>query len=136
MNTPASFVTHLTGNIPGDTPCLCMRCPECRGYVMETRRPVDPDSRLRDWKPNAKDLREQAAAMEVEANEGKPATLRRDMEKPSPVGRPRKSGEPPRTKKQTTLDNLNERIARTEAKLLRLIARREELWQQTTTPQE
>ena len=90
MNTPPVYTVHLTGNIPGDTPCLCMRCPECRGYVMDTREPIDPTSRLRDWKPNAKDLREQAAAMEVEANEGRPAVLISDRVRPNKGGRPRK----------------------------------------------
>ena len=125
MSTPPVYTVHLTGNIQGDAPCICMRCPECRGYVMDTREPINPRGRIGDWRPNERDLVEQAEAMQVEANEGRPATLRRDMKQPSPVGRPRKSGEPPRTKKQSALDAINERIAKTEAKLLRLKAERE-----------
>lgn len=127
MSIRFDFATYVTGQLPDDIPCLCMRCPECRGYVMDTREPINPHGRIGDWRPNHRDLIEQAKAMEVEANEGRPATLRRDMEPPSPVGRPRKSGKPPRTKKQTALDNINERIAKTEAKLLRLKAEREEI---------
>ena len=127
MTSPPVYTVHLTGNIPGDSPCFCMNCPECRGYVIDTRKPIDPMSRLRDWKPNERDLVEQAKAMEVEANEGRPAALRRDMEQPKRIGRPRKSGEPPRTKQQSALDAINERIAKTEAKLLRLKAEREKL---------
>lgn len=127
MNIRFDFATYVTGQIPGDKPCLCMRCPECRGYVMDTREPVDPRGRAGDWKPSAKDLKEQAKAMEVEANEGRPAVLRRDMEQPKRIGRPRKSGGPTRTKQQAALDAINERIAKTEAKLLRLKAEREKI---------
>jgi len=127
MSIPNNFIVHLTGQLLGDTPCLCMCCPECRGYIMETREPINPHGRVGDWRPNERDLVEQAKAMEVEANEGRPAALRRDMEQPKKVGRPRKSGEPPRTKKQSALDAIDERIAKTEAKLLRLKAEREKI---------
>ena len=94
---------------------------------METREPINPHGRIGDWRPNERDLAEQAKAMEVEANEGRPAILRRGMEQPKRVGRPRKSGEPPRTKKQSALDAIDERIAKAEAKLLRLKAEREKI---------
>jgi hypothetical protein len=71
-------------------PCLCMSCPECRGYVMDTQRPVDKNANNGDWKPNHRDLLEQAQAMLVEANEGRPAILERDEERPKQGGRPRK----------------------------------------------
>lgn len=106
--------------VAGPKPCLCMSCPECRGYVMNTQRPVDKNANNGDWKPNRRDLKEQAEAMLVEPNEGAPAVFERDVEQPN-KGRPR------RTKRQTALDAINERIAKTEAKLLRLKAEREKL---------
>ena len=127
MSIKFDFATYVTGQLPDDRPCFCMNCPECRGYVIDTREPVDPRGRAGDWKPNHRDLIEQAKAMEVEANEGRPAILRRDMDQPKRIGRPRKSGEPPRTKQQAALDTINERIAKTEARLLRLKAEREKI---------
>lgn len=90
MSIRFDFATYITGKGPGDPPCLCMRCPECRGYVMDTQEPIDPRGRVGDWKPNHRDLQEQAEAMEVEANEGRPAVLTRDEEQPNKGGRPRK----------------------------------------------
>ena len=90
MSIRFDFTTYITGHLPGDTPCLCMHCPECRGYVMNTQRPVDKNANNGDWKPNHRDLLEQAQAMLVEANEGRPAMLERDEERPKQGGRPRK----------------------------------------------
>ena len=46
-----------------DKPCVCMDCPECRGYVMDVRVNCDGGPDTSGWKPSSKDLIEQAAAM-------------------------------------------------------------------------
>lgn len=46
-----------------DKPCICMNCPECRGYVMDVRVNHDGEPDTGGWKPSGKDLIEQAAAM-------------------------------------------------------------------------
>ena len=98
MNISFNITDLMDGRVtdPFEMPCLCMNCPECRGYVIDTRRPVDPDSRRCDWKPNKQDLIEQAEAMLVEANEGRPAVLTKD--KPNLGGRPRRQGRHHETK--------------------------------------
>lgn len=72
------FMVERRGRpIGSDTPCLCMNCPECRGYVMDTR--VEPEP-CRTLKPKRHVLAAQAEAMLIEANEGPPAVLERDVE--------------------------------------------------------